>query len=161
MALRQVANVGLDGSTVTVTFGKTEIKCVKASYGDKLSKEKLRAMGEQKISEITQGTYDTDETKITMSAVRFRTEFLPKMPKEGGGNVRLALVIGRSHPDLGRDSDMLDGCQCINWGAAVENSAKAEEVELAFITQQIYWTSARKTLNQLTTPIVGAGLSGF
>lgn len=158
--MQQVANLGLDGSTVTATFGRAQIRCVKASYGDKLAKEKLREMGGQTIDEITQGTYDTDETKITMSSLRFRTEFMPLMPKTGGGNKVMTIVMGRRHPDLGSDSDALEGCQCTNLGAAVENSAKSETVELAFITRQIKWTNARKTINLLGGPINGGGLSG-
>ena len=86
------------------------------------------------------------------------------MPANGGGNVRMPIVIGRQHPDLGDDSDLLEGCSCKNLGAAVENSNKAEEVELVFSVQQVKWTDQRKTLNflvQTGTVPTGAIASGF
>lgn len=157
MTMRKVQNVGLDGSTVSATIGKTAIRIIKASYGDKLEPGTLSYMGSQQIDEMTPGTYSVDDPKITMSAIRFRTEYMPLMPATGGGNVRMPIVIGRSHPDAGDDSDLLENCRCINWAAAVENSNKAEEVELVFKCQQIKWTDERKTINQLfgvTSPSV-------
>ncbi len=159
MSIRRVANIGLDGSTVTTTFGKVELRCIKAAYGDKLETAKLSLMGGQTIDEITQGTYATDDLKVTMSSMRFRTEFLPAMPPSGGGTVRMPIVVGRSHPDAGSDSDLLEGCRCTNWGAAVENSNKAEEVELTFVVQQIKWGDERKTINVLGPGVIGA--AGF
>lgn len=149
MALRRVKNIGLDGSTVTATIGKREIRIVKASYGDKLEPAFLSEMGSQEQDEQSPGTYKTDEVKITMSSMRFRTEFMPAMPATGGGNVLLPIVIGRQHPDLGDDSDLLLDCRCTNWGAAVENSNKVEETELTFSVRQIKWTDERKTINQI------------
>lgn len=158
--IRRVAGVGFDGSTVTTTFGKVEIRCIKASYGDKLEKGTLSLMGSQEIDEITPGTYSIDDLKITMSAVRFRAEFMPAMPQTGGGNVAMPVVVGRVHPDLGEDSDLIENCYCTNWGAAVENSNKAEEVELTFKAKQIKWTNARKTINALAG-VIPAGAVGF
>lgn len=147
--LKRVAGIGLDGSTVTVTIGKNQTPAIKASYGDKLEPEALSYMGGQEIDELTPGKYSTDELKITLSAMIFRTVYMPSMPASGGGNVRMAIVVSRRHPDLGDDSDLLENCRCTNWAAAVENSSKAEEVELAFKPQQIRWTNQRKTINQL------------
>lgn len=158
MISRQSAE--LDGGSVTVTFGKAEIRCVKASYGDKLNKEKVREMGGQTISGITPGIYDTDEVKITMTAKRFRSEFMPAVTKNGFGNQKLAIVVGRSSATGDRDSDLLRSCQCTNLGAAVDATAKGEDAELAFMTEQIFWTSDRKTLNTLDTPVLAPGLSG-
>jgi hypothetical protein len=154
--LRRVANVGLDGSTVTIALGKLEIRVMSAGYGDSLKPEALSYMGSQTIDEMTPGVYETDEGSIKMSAVKFRTELMPAMPTTGGGNVRLPIVVTRTHPDLGSDSDLLENCRFTNWAAAVENSAKAEEVELKFKPQQIKWTDERKTINAL----VGAAPTG-
>jgi hypothetical protein len=158
--LRRVAGIGLDGSTVSTTFGKVPIPLIKCSYGDKLEPTYLSYMGSQTQDEQTQGTYKTDEAKITMSSVVFRTLFMPAMPSNGGGNVRFPLVVNREHPDLGDDSDLLENCRCVNWGAAVENSSKAEETELVLTIQQIKWTDDRKTINQLAGAIP-AGASAF
>lgn len=158
--LRRVAGVAFDGSVVTVTFGKAEIRCIKASYGDKLDKAKLTEMGSQQIDAVTQGSYGTDDLKVTMSSHRWRTEFMPLMPQTGGGNLPLAIVVGRSHPQLGDDSDLLEGCYCTANGGSVENSNKAEEVELTFTVTQIKWTNDRKTINQLAG-VVPPGASGF
>lgn len=159
MSLRRVANVGLDGSTVTMSFGKVEIRCIKASYGDKLEKSKLSEMGGQTIDAISRGTYATDDLKVTMSAIRYRTEFMAAMPTTGGGNVKMPIVIGRSHPDAGSDSDLLEGCEYLGTTQAVENSSKVEEVELNFIVAQLKMTDERKTINQ--TGSVQVGTSGF
>lgn len=149
MAIRRVANIGLDGTTVTFTIGKTEIRCIKASYADSLEPAFLTNMGSQEQDEQSPGTYKTEQGSVTMSSMRFRTEFMPRMPKTGGGNKRQSIVVGRQHPDLGDDSDLLEGCRFINLAAAVENSNKVEEVELKFTIQQIYWTDERKTINNL------------
>lgn len=160
MGLRRVAGVGFDGSTVSITLGKVEIRVIKAAYGDKLTPETLSYMGSQSQDEMSPGVYSTDDTKITMSAVKFRTEFMPAMPATGGGNIRIPIVVSRSHPDLGDDSDLLEDCRCTNIPAAVENSAKLEEVELTFKTRQIKWTNERKTLNALAGA-VPTGAIGF
>ncbi len=160
MGLRRVAGAGLDGSTVTATLGKLEVPLISASYADKLEPGKLSYMGSQQIDELTQGTYSTEDAKLKMSAVIFRTVVMPAMPSIGGGNVRMPIVIGRTHPDLGDDSDLLEGCRITNWPAAVENSNKAEEVELTCTIQQIKWTDQRKTINNLAG-VVPSGTIGF
>lgn len=147
--MQRVAGVGLDGSTVTASMGKLDLRLVKASYGDKLEPGFLSYMGSQQQDEQTQGSYKTDNAKLTMSAVEFRTKLMPAMPTNGGGNLRVPIVIGRSHPDLGDDSDLLEDCRCVNWAAAVENSNKAEEVELEYTVRQIKWTDERKTINAI------------
>lgn len=160
MGLRRVAGVGFDGSTVAIAFGKVEIRCMSASYGDGLKPEKLTYMGSQTIDEMSPGVYETEDAKIKMSAVKFRTEFMPAMPTQGGGNVRIPITVTRSHPDLGDDSDLLEGCRLMNLPAAIENSAKLEEVELTFSVQQIKWTNDRKTINALQGA-VPVGASSF
>ena len=160
MTLRRVANVGFDGSNVTISLGKLEIRILSASYGDSLKPEALSYMGSQQIDEMSPGVYETDEGKIKMSAVRFRTEFMPAMPTTGGGNIRIPIVVTRSHPDLGDDSDLLENCRITNLPAAVENSAKLEEVEITFKPTQIKWTNDRKTINALAGSQT-TGATGF
>jgi hypothetical protein len=145
---------------VTASFGKVELPLIKASYGDKIEPAFLSYMGGQEQDEQTQGTYKADELKITMSAVVFRTIFMPAMPSSGGGNARIPIVIGRTHPDLGDDSDLLESCRCMNLAAATENSNKAEEVEVSFSVRQVKWTNDRKTINALRGQ-VPTGAIGF
>ncbi len=149
MALRRVTGLGLDGTTVTVTFGKVEVPCISVSYGDKLEVGELSMMGAQQIDEQTPGTYAVDEAVVKVSAMVFRTLVLPAMPKTGGGNVRIPVVVGYRHPDLGSDSDLLVNCRCINWPASSENSNAALTIELKMKPTQIMWGSGRKTINQL------------
>lgn len=158
--IRRVTGLGFDGSNVTATFGRKEIRLISASYADRLEKGKLSQMGSQEIDEISNGTYATEDAKLKISAVTFRTVLMPAMPATGGGNVRMPIVIGREHPDLGDDSDLLEGCTINNWAAAVENSNKVEEVELTATVRQIRWTHQRKTINQLAGA-VPAGATGF
>lgn len=148
--MQRVLGIGLDGTTVSVTIGRTVIPCTKGSYADNLDPQFLTYMGSQSQDESTPGTYKTDVAKFTMSSVVFRTEFLPKLPQNGAGNVRFPMVVGFEHPDLGDDSDLLEGCKIMNLAAAIENSGKALETELSFQVQQIRWTDRRVTINRLS-----------
>ncbi len=162
--LNRVAGVGFDGSTISTTFGRQPVPLLKASYGDTIEPAFLSYMGSQSQDEQTPGSYKTDPLKITMSSVIFRTVFLPAMPQNAGGSVRIPIVIGRQHPDMGDDSDLLEDCRWTNAAAAVENSNKAEETELTFSVRQIKWSDARKTINQIIQAgelPTGAIASGF
>lgn len=162
MGLRRVVGAGLDGSTVTLTIGKIEVPAISASYGDKLDKAKLAHMGAQQTDEITLGTYDAPEGEIKVSSVTFRSIIMPAMPPYAGGNVRLPIIVGFEHPDLGSDSDFLEDCYLNNWAQAVQNSNAAFEVPLKVTIRQIYWTDQRKTINQLRgLPPPSPGLSAF
>lgn len=86
--MKRVTGFGIDGTTVSVTMGRTVIPCTKGSYGDSLDPAKLSYMGGQQQDEKTRGTYKTDDAKFTMSAVIFRTVFMPGMPATGAGNVQ-------------------------------------------------------------------------
>lgn len=158
--LRRVAGVGFDGSTVSIGIGKADIRCLSSSYGDSLKPEALSYMGSQRIDEMSPGSYETEEAKLKMSSKVFRTELMPLLPQHGFGNVRIPITVTRSHPDLGDDSDLLENCRLTNIPAALENSAKLEEVELTFKPQQIYWTNERKTINALQGA-VPVGLIGL
>lgn len=158
--IRRMIGVGLDGSNVAVTLGKIEVPLISISYGDKLEPAKLSAMGGQQIDEITQGTYDTDEVAIKVSAVNYRALIMPAMPIFGGGNVRMPITVSFSHPDLGDDSDLLDGCRLIGWPLSLDNTNAAQTLDLKAITRQIFWTSDRKTIN-LLRGIAPPGATGF
>lgn len=147
--MRRVIGVGLDGSSVTTTLGKIEVPLIKAGYGDKLETSFSSYMGSQEQDEQSPGSYKTDDLKMTMTAVIFRTIIMPAFPNNGAGLVKIAIVIGRSHPELGSDSDLLIDCRCMNFTGAVESSNKVEEVELTWTVRQIKWTRARKTINQI------------
>lgn len=147
--MRRVIGVGVDGSTVTTTLGKIEIPCIKADYGDSLETAFLSYMGSQEQDEQSPGTYKTNNLKLTVSAMIFRTIIMPAFPNNGAGLVRMPIVIGRNHPETGSDSDLLLDCRCMNFAATVENSNKVEETTLEWTIRQIKWTRARKTINQI------------
>lgn len=149
MALRRAIGIEVDGSIVTTTFGRHEIPCLKASYGDGLEPSFLVEMGSQRSAAQTPGTYKQEDCSITMRSTVFRARFMPLMPKYGGGNIIIALVVGFSHPDIGTDSDLMTGARCTNWKAAYENSNKAAEIELKWTFLQLFWTSKRQTINAL------------
>ena len=162
--IKRVVGIGLSGQNVSSTFGKIPVKLISASYADKLEVGTLSMMGAQEIDEVTQSTYALDEVTLKISSVEFRATLMPRMPKNGGGNIRIPIVINFSHPDLGSDSDLLDGCRIINWPAAMENSNSALEVELKAHCRQIFWTHQRKTINALRGPngiAVPVGAHGF
>lgn len=160
MTMRHVDRIALDGTTVSVTFGRVEIKALKASYGDKIETTTLTEMGSQKIDYRTRGTYSTEEGKLTFESSTFRAIFGPLLQIDGFGNERIPLVIGYTHPDLGDDSDLLFQAQFVGLAQALENSNKALETEVTIVYNQIYWTDQRKTINQLD-PSILLGASQF
>ena len=149
MGIRRSVGQGLDGSNVTITLGKIECPAISAKYGDKLEPGKLSYMGGQQVDEMTQGSYSIEDPEIVVSSVIFRSVIMPAMPKSGGGNVRLPVVVSFDHPDLGSDSDLIEGARIVNWSQAVSNSNTAFEVPLKLAATQIRWTDDRKTINQL------------
>lgn len=160
--LRRVIGAGLDGSTVTTTFGKIEVPLIKADYGDQLETAFLSHLGSQEQDEQSPGSYKTNPLKITVSAMIFRTVIMPSFPNNGAGLMKIPVVISRQHPEanVGGDSDLLLDCRCMNFAAAVENSNKIEETTLEWTVRQIKWTRARKTINQIR--LGGApGLAAF
>lgn len=151
--IRRVKGIELDGTTTIMTVMRTEIPCLGASYGDNLAPEKLRQMGSQQIDAITMGTYETEEGKVRMSASNFRGLFFPLVDQHGFGNRDVPVIFSFYHPQLGNDSDLLEGCRFIKLTQALEASSKAQEVEFGIILRQIRWTERRITINALDTSI--------
>lgn len=147
--MQRVVGIGIDGTNLSVMFGKTTIPCLKASYGDNTDPQFLSYMGSQEQDEQTSGVYKTDEVSITMSAVVYRTLLMPALAANGFGNALFPIVVLRSHPELGDDSDMLVDCRIKGLASAPENSSKAEEQEIKITTRQIKWGDARKTINRI------------
>lgn len=160
MTMRHVDRIALDGTTVSLTFGRQEIKALKASYGDKIETAVLTEMGSQQIDYRTMGSYSTEEGKLTFEATTFRAIFAPLLQVDGFGNAPIPIVIGFTHPTLGDDSDLLMGARFVGLTQALENSNKALEVEVSIVYNQIFWTDNRLTINQLDLS-VPLGVSGF
>lgn len=155
--IRRVTGIGFDGSTVAITIGKTEMPLTMASYGEKLTTAWLAEMGSQTRGEQSAGVYEPEDGKLKMSSRRFRADFMPLLPVNGFGLVRLPIVVSFAHPDLGSDSDLLENCRFTNLANALEASAKVQEIELTFSLSQIRWTNRRMTINALKGAIpVGA-----
>jgi len=151
--LRRVKGIELDGTTTIMTIARTEISCLGANYGDNIAPEKLRQMGSQQIDATTMGTYETEEGKIRMSASNFRGIFFPLIDQNGFANRVVPVIFSFFHPQLGNDSDLLDGCRFIKLSQALEASSKAQEVEFGILVRQIYWTERRVTINSLDTSL--------
>jgi hypothetical protein len=160
MSMRRVNRIGLDGTSVTIAFGRAQIPCLTASYADGLEPQNLTYMGFQEISEQTEGTYKTENAKVKMSAVVFRADLFPLLQQDGFGRERLSVVVSESHPDLGDDSDLLDGARFVGISDAYENSSKAREVEFEISFTQLYRGNDRKTVNSLNLA-VPLGSSNF
>lgn len=160
MTMRRVNKIALDGTNITMMFGRNQVQCTKSSYGDKLETTTISYMGSQAIDARTMGSYSTDEAKVSMESVVFRAEFLPLLQKSGYGNEQIPIVFGYSHPDLGDDSDMLDQCRFTNLAQAIDNSNKALEVEFGIVFNQLYLGEDRITINQ-PNPAVPLGASKF
>lgn len=160
MSLTKVGGAGFDGSNVTMSFGKLGIRCVKATYAETIETETLSEMGAQQIDARSRGTYKNENAKITMTAVRFRTEFLPAMTDSDMTGVGFPIVITRTHPDLGSDSDLLENARLTGIPASVENSASIEVMELEFVYSQVRWGDKRQTINRLAN-VEPVGTVGF
>lgn len=160
MTMRRVNKIALDGTSITMMFGRNQVACTKASYADKLETATLSHMGSQAIDARTMGSYSTEEAKVSMDSVVFRAEFQPLLQKSGYGNEQIPIVFGYSHPDLGDDSDLLDQCRFTGLAQAVENSNKALEVEFGIVFNQLYLGDDRRTINQ-PNPAVPLGASKF
>jgi hypothetical protein len=157
MTMRRVEKIALDGTSITMMFGRNQIACTKASYADKIETTAVSFMGSQAIDARTVGSYSTEES---MDSVVFRAEFMPLLQRSGFGNEQIPIVFGYSHPDLGDDSDMLDQCRFTGTSQAIEASNKALEVEFGIVFNQLYLGDDRKTINQ-PNPAVPLGASKF
>src|SRR5258708_2957681 len=149
MTVRRVDKIAFDGSSLTVTMRRHIIALRKASYGDKLETDFGSNMGSQQVDFRTPGSYSTVDPKFTMESVVFRAEFYPLMQKNGYGNEQLPIVVTESHPDLGDDSDLLDGVRFTGLDRAFESSNKANEVEFGAVFNQLYIGNERKTINTI------------
>lgn len=148
MSIQRVSRIAADGTTVSVTIGRHEFRCLKAGYGDKLETETGAEMGSQEIDYRTPGKYTTEELTLTFEYVKFHEEISPKLQFDGFGNEQMPIVVGVSHPDLGDDSDLLDLCRFVSQKDAVEAGSGARVVETTWTTDQIYWGEERKTRNK-------------
>jgi len=146
--IRRANHIAIDGTTVSATFGRNQIACVKAAYGDKVETAALSEMGSQRINVRSRGSYTTDEFSITFEETRFRAEFTPLLQRSGFANEMIPIVIGVFHPDLGSDSDLLEECRLLSISNEYENSNAVKLIETKWSTNQIYWTEARITINQ-------------
>ncbi len=153
MTIRLVERTGLDGTTTTIAFGRSQIPCLSATYGDKIEPENLSYMGSQQVDEQTEGPYSTVTAKIKMSAAVYRAKLMPLLQKNGFGSERLSVVIAFTHPVMGNDSDLLTGARFTGTDAATENSGKVQEVDFEMTFSQLYWGEERKTRNKLNTQI--------
>lgn len=162
--LRRVVGAEFDGTVLHYVFGRTMIPLLSASYGDSLAPEKISDMGSQTIDAMTLGKYDTTEGTIKMRSSVYRSDLLGNLPQNGFGNLGLPIVILMDHPDLGSDSDLLQGARLIAPSAPHENSSKPEEVELKIVYRQVYWTDRRVTINRVDPnriPLQGIIPPGF
>jgi hypothetical protein len=149
--MKRTPGLEADGTIVHVTFGKTPIQCINASYGDNLQPDKLRMMGSQLIEALTMGTYETDDAKVTLATSVFRADFLPYVVP-GFGTKLMPMIFTITHPDLGEDSDMLVA-RFTGIKAAIEASNKALQVELGMTVQQIWWGDSGITINTFDTAV--------
>lgn len=159
MRLRRISGHELDGSTVTITIGKYQFYALAVSYGDSLQPEKLRQMGGQEIDAITEGTYETEEGKLRVSASVWRGEIAPLLEQNGWGNVGHSVVVSFTHKQLGSDSDLLADCRLISNTDAPEAGSKPLEHEIKLVYRQIFWTDDRKTINRLGDVYQTPGIS--
>jgi hypothetical protein len=149
MAITRVAGVGLDGSANTITVGTVTMPFVNIKYGDKLNTEWQPTIGSQERGEQSRGMYEAVDVELELTDVVFRTLWMPAFPVNGAGNIRFPIVVSKVHPDLGDDSDLIEGCRWIGSDAAVEASSKVSTVPIKCTCALVRWTDARKTIHVL------------
>lgn len=147
MPIRRVASSELDGTTVTISLGSTQVACAEGTYGDSIERGNYTPMGSQGGGRRTRGMYKTVEWTFKISSFDFRTIIMPALPKVGFGNVVFPIIVGVKHPDLGDDSDLLESCMFSNLDAAVKNSSEVMMLDIKGTTQQVYWGDERRTIN--------------
>lgn len=142
----RVTNVEFDGSSVILGIGALEVEALKLNYGDSLKPEKVRPLGQQRIGALTPGEYDVSEGGITLRNSVWCSDVLPRLV-DGFGNVPLDITVSVTHPEIGFDSDFLEGARITNIEAAKEAGAKGLEVELKIQPIQIWWGTGRVRIN--------------
>ena len=105
-------------------------------------------MGSQQIDAQTFGTYDTEDPSFEIDSVVYRTQVYPLLRADGFGNEQLPITVVYGHPDIGYDSDLLDGFRFAGGATSPENSSKAQTVEVKGTFLQLYVGNERKTINQ-------------
>jgi hypothetical protein len=146
-----------DGSCNSVIIGSDTIPSLSATYADGLDTGDVVSMGNQGIDAVTQGIYKRDEAKIKFRSSIFRVYLMPLFRQNGFGNQRFQIVVVKTHPDIGDDSDLLNNCRCVNVSASIEASNKGDEVETVWKIGKggIAWTDERKTIFNAATADAG------
>lgn len=160
MTIRAIDGLALDGSSVTATLGKLEPRVSKLEYGDTLETESVGSMGSQKKQDVTPGSVNVEQVKISFYEQEWRDKIYPALPRRGFGNVRFPITINYSHPDLGDDSDLLVNARLTGTKKAVEAGSKALLTECTFTITEIQYGESRKTMGSDTGSVVD-GSSGF
>lgn len=155
MTIRRVERIGLDGTCISVTIGRTTIPFRKTSYGDKLETDAGSDMGSQQIDYRTRGTYTTDEFDGEIEEVNFREILQPLLKTDGFGNEHLPIVVSETHPQLGYDSDLLENFRFGAISNTYQNDNKVLVRSVKGTFDQLYLGEDRKTINQfdLTVPL--------
>ncbi len=146
MSLRRVNRIALDGTNVTLTVGTHVLRCSKQGYGDSLTTSKGSNLGSQMQDFQTSGSYKTDDPSFTLYACEYR-ELMDGFPSNGFGNIYVPVTVTYSHPELGSDSDLLDGFRFLTNAVSAESGEKMIEHEVKGSVMQIYWGYKRKTIN--------------
>lgn len=154
--IRRVTGLEFDGSCTHITIGKTECPYLSAGYGDNLESEWIYEMGSQVAVAQTPGLYKTEEGTLKMRSSVARVLLFPNLPALGAGNAITQCVVNYVHPDIGADSDLLVDFRLKGAKAAIEASAKANEIEIKFTCRLIKWTSRRVCYGSTT----GGGATG-
>ena len=138
MTIQRVGGRGLDSTMTGVTIGKLDMPYISAAYDDSVEPGFLSHAGSQAQDEQSEGAYKTEMLKLKISAMVFRSIFLPAMPRSRMSSLLLPVVVGFQHEDIGTDSDLLHNCRFVAWPQSIENDVKVLEVELSATIQQIY-----------------------
>jgi hypothetical protein len=145
--IRRVDGIELDGSSVTFTYGKIVAEVADVDYSDDITTAVGTSLGYQSQRYRTAGLYKTGTLTVTFRASVYRADVLPKLGKNGYGNIPKSAIVSYKHPQLGTDSDLLTGARILGQASKVESGEKALMIPIKFEVMQIFWGEGRATLN--------------
>lgn len=141
---RNVADTAFDGTTIEVRSGAFALQLMKIAYGDNIEPAAIQRMGSQEIDATTLGPYKIDDITASIEKKKF-AELMAHLVKLNGGkrngvgNIRIAISVTYSHPEVGTVHDTIEQAQLVNPKNSAESGGAATMVEIKFKARQILW----------------------
>lgn len=138
-----------DANTFFFRWGILDVPLIGCAYGDSLDKGTLSEIGSQAVTAITLGAYKPEPAKLKVRRSVWTSIVVPKLPKNGFGNLRFPLTVIGNHPEIGSFEDKLSPAYLIKVAEpGIEGgSNKPDVLDIDLMVQQYWWDG--KTLNRI------------